>query len=352
MPAKHFSTETEIKAMTVHAAPLRRLALGLSTAALAAAAGLAPATAQDITMRLHTLVQDPHPYNDMAAFMAEEIAARTDGAIAIDIFPGATLGNDPAVIGEMALGTIDLMISSTNNAESTVPELAIFSMPYLFAGFDDLMEKVGPDSAVEDYFQQLFQDNDTGMVLLALGGSGTRNLSTATGPVVQVADIQGVNMRVPPSPMISRTWEALGTVPVTVAWAELYAAVQTGVADALESSIPGYMGSHLYEVAPNLALTAHTIQVNHVSMSEITWNRLSEEQQQIFLDVAAEASVLGVEQAIAYESEFIEELESEHGVTVTQPDIAEFQEVLAPVQEELAEELGLSEQLAIVRGES
>lgn len=320
-----------------------------SVAILAAGLVAGGAAAQEMTMRLHTLVQDPHPYNDMAVFMAEQVAERSDGRLAIEIFPGAALGNDPAVIGEMGLGTIDLIISTTNNAESSIPELAIFSMPYLFDGFDGLMASVGPGTAVEDYFQDVFAESGTGLVLLALGGSGTRNLSTSTGPVTSVADIQGVNMRVPPSPMISGTWEALGTVPVTVAWAELYAAIQTGVADALESSIPGYMGSRLFEVAPNLALTGHTIQVNHTSISEVTWNRLSEEDRAMLLDVAAEASAYGIAQTEAYEAAFVEELETEHGVTVTRPDVAEFQAILAPVQEDLAADLGLSEQLSLIR---
>ena len=305
--------------------------------------GATDTAAQERTMRLHTLVQSPHPYNDMAEFMAAEIAERSGGAIAIEVFPGASLGNDPAVIGEMALGTIDLMVSSTNNAEGVVPELAIFSMPYLFDGLDGLMEKVGPGTDADSYFRQVFMDSGAGLHLLALGGSGTRNLSTSTGPVETVEDIRGVKMRVPPSPMISKTWAALGTVPVQVAWAELYAAIQTGVADALESSIPGYVGSKLYEVAPNLALTAHTIQANHISMARPTWDSLTGDEQAMFMTVAAEAAALGADKAGQYEDEFVASLQAENDVTVTRPDIAGFQEVLAA-------ELDLAEQLAVIRG--
>ena len=240
----------------------------LAASALAVMMATTVSMAADTTMRLHTLVKSPHPYNDMANFMAEEIAKRSDGAIEIKVFDAGQLGKDPAVIGEMGLGTIDLMISSTNNAVKQVPEYQVFSMPYLFAGFDDLMERVGPGTPAEDYFKKAYGDHSLNMQLLALGGSGTRNLSNAKGPVNKLGDISGFKMRTPPSPMISKTWAELGTLPVTVAWGELYAAVQTGVAEALESSIPGYTGSKLYEVAPYLALTGHTIQVNHISMSQ------------------------------------------------------------------------------------
>lgn len=330
---------------------LTGLAASGLAAALALTLGATAASAADITMRLHTLVKSPHPYNDMAAFMKEKIEKDSGGAIEIKIFDAGQLGKDPAVIGEMALGTIDLMVSSTNNAEKQVPEYQIFSMPYLFVDFDELMAKVGPGSAAEAYFQKVYADHGLGMKLLALGGSGTRNLSNANGPVVKVEDIKGFKMRVPPSPMISKTWEALGTLPVSVAWGELYAAIQTGVAEALESSIPGYTGSKLYEVAPYLALTGHTIQVNHVSISEVTWNKLTPEQQDLLTDAAAEASALGVEKAKLYESELVEQLKAEHGVTVSEPDKAEFQAVLKPVQASLAEELDLVEPMAVIVGQ-
>ncbi|MEO0385944.1 MAG: TRAP transporter substrate-binding protein [Pseudomonadota bacterium] len=316
---------------------VRTLASALVLSTLVGGAG-----AQETTLRLHTLVQDPHPYNDMAAFMAEEISARTEGALAIELFNAGQLGTDPAVIAEMGLGTIDLMISSTNNATEAVPDYQIFSIPYLFAGYDDLMGRVGPGSAAEAYFREVYAANGVNMQLLALGGSGSRNMSNARGPVTSLSDIAGMKMRTPPSPMISRTWETLGTLPVSVAWGELYAAIQTGVAEGLESSIPGYSGAKLYEVAPYLALTGHTIQVNHISMSDRRWGRLTEDQQQIFLDVAVEASKLGIERAKFYEEALVSRLQADNGVTVTTPDVAEFQAALVALRDELATELDLT----------
>lgn len=325
---------------------MRSLAL-----ALAATVTLAVGTAAaQTTMRLHTLVQSPHPYNDMAEFMAAEIAERSHGEMAIEVFPGASLGNDPAVIGEMALGTIDLIISSTNNAEGSVPELAVFSLPYLFAGIDDFMAQAGPGTAIEAHFQERFAESGSGLHLLALNASGTRNFSTARGPVQELADIDGTRMRVPPSPLMVSTWEALGTVPVTVAWAELYAAIQTGVAESLESSIPGYFGSKLYEVAPNLALTQHTLLASHISISEVTWNRLSAEEQAMFEAVAAEATMLGAEMGKQYDEELVTQLETEHGVTVTRPDNATFAAAIEPILDELAADMAVEAELELIRG--
>jgi TRAP-type C4-dicarboxylate transport system substrate-binding protein len=238
------------------------------------------------------------------------------------------------------------MISSTNNAAKKVSEFQLFSIPYLFSGFDDLMSKVGPGSAAEAYYQGKYSDHKLNMKLLALGGSGTRNLSNSKRPVNALKDISGFKMRTPPSPMISKTWAELGTLPSSVAWGELYAAVQTGVVDALESSIPGYSGAMLYEVAPYLSLTAHTIQVNHISMSDRAWGKLTDEQKKMFVAVAQEATLLGIEKAKQYEVDLVKKLETEHNVTVTRPDTAEFQAALADLKKSLVEEMGLQAPMA------
>ena len=302
--------------------------------------------AADITMRLHTLVKSPHPYNDMAIFMANEVAKRSGGSIEIKIFEAGQLGKDDTVLGEMALGTIDLMISTTNNAAKKVPEFQIFSMPYLFTDFDEMMSKIGPESKAEAYFQKAYDDHKLGITLLAFSVSGTRNLSNSKGPVNALGDISGFKMRTPPSPMIVKTWETLGTLPSAIAWGELYAAVQTGIVDALESSIPGYTGAKLYEVAPYLSLTGHTILTSHISISDRSWNKLNADQQAMIVKVAQEASVLGVKMSKKYETELVETLQKNHGVTVTRPNKDEFRNALKPLQAKLVTELGLEDAAA------
>lgn len=323
------------------------LAFALAFAALGATA----ARAADFDLRIHTLVQSPHPYNDMADFMKSELEAKSDGRIAITIFDSGQLGQDPAVIGEVGLGTIDIMISTASNIAGEVPELAIFNMPYLFSSIDEVVDKIGPGTPVQDHFEQVFADRGVGLKLLALGASGTRNLSATTKSVMEPEDLAGLKMRTTQSPMDAETWSALGMLPVTVAWGELYAAMQTGVADAMESSLPGYTGSKLYEVAPMLAITEHTIQINHISISQLTWDRLPEDLQALVADTAVAANELGVEMAKEYDGELVEVLKTEHGVTVSYPDKDAFAAELEPIQTKLANELGLSSEYTLLQDE-
>ncbi|MGV8937395.1 MAG: TRAP transporter substrate-binding protein [Allorhizobium sp.] len=300
------------------------------------------AMAADFNLRIHTLVKSPHPYNDMAQYIKQNLEEKSDGRIAVQIFDSGQLGQDPAVISELAFGTIDMMISTTSNAVEQVAEYGIFTMPYLFSGMEGIAKKIGPGTPVQAHFEKVYEEHGLGIHLLALGASGARNLATKDTPINDIADLAGIRMRTPPSPMDAETWSALGMLPVTIAWGELYAALQTGVAGALESSLPGYSGAKLYEVAPNLAITQHTLQINHTSISNITWNKLPDDLKALVQETATEANDLGVEKAIEYDANLVDSLAKDHGVKVTHPDTAAFKAKLQPIQAQLAEKLGLS----------
>ncbi|OSP56768.1 TRAP transporter substrate-binding protein [Pseudoruegeria sp. SK021] len=322
------------------------LALSLATTLF----GTSAALAADYNLRIHTLVKSPHPYNDMAEFMKTELEARSGDKIAVKIFDSGQLGQDPAVIGEVGLGTIDMMISTVSNAAGEVPELAIFTMPYLFSGMDEALATVEPGTPVQAYFEQIFADRGTGLKLLALGVSGTRNLSTTDKAVTEPSDLEGMRMRTTQSPMDAETWAALGMLPVSVAWGELYAAMQTGVADAMESSLPGYTGSKLYEVAPMLSLTEHIVQINHISISQRTWNKLPDDFQAIVMQTAIDANTYGAEKSKEYDMDLVETLKTDHGVTVSIPNKDAFIAKLEPIQTDLATRLDLINEYNLLKG--
>src|SRR5699024_399039 len=114
-----------------------------------------------------------------------------------------------------------------------------------------------------------------------------------------------------------------------------------GVVSAMESSLPGYSGAKLFEVAPNLILTHHHMQINHISISAITWKRLPEDLQNLVQQVAAEANKYGVRRAIHYDTTLVEELQDEHDVNVIHVDTDEFRNKVLPIQEQLAKEVGV-----------
>lgn len=303
-----------------------------------------------VSLRLHTLVTSPHPYNTAAEWFGEEIARRTGGAVRSTLFPSAQLGPDRAVLDELRLGTIDLMISTTNNAAAQVPQYNIFSLAYLIPDYDSFRRAMRPNGPIASRIQSLYEERRTGLTLLGFMMGGTRNLS-AVRPVRTLDDLKGLKMRVPPSPAVARQWQALGTLPVTINWAEIYTSIQTGVAQALESSLSGYLAERFYEVAPHLSLTMHEVQVGHFTMSSRSLARMPEAHRQTLRETAAEAMEIGTRAGIEADEAVLRRVRTEFAgrITVHEPDRASFARVLAPLQDELAQSYNARDLLEMVR---
>lgn len=307
------------------------------------------AVAQDRTLRLSTQANPPHPWLDAAQALKQEVEAQTDGRIEIEIFSGASLGRDATALDEMRLGTIDLLIGGAQEATPFFPEFQLFSISYLFPSTEVFRQAMAPDGDIVGHFDRVYEDSDNGLVLLALTGGGIRNFSNNERPVASPADIAGMTMRVPGSRMDALMWETTGAQPVSLPFTELYTALQTGVAGAFESSISAYVGNKLYEVAPFHSETQHQFMVSHITMSQATFDSLSPEDQAILEAAAARASVVGIDRGIEYDATLLQPLVESGQVTMTEVDKAPFLEIVRPLHDEVAAEIGATDVLEMIR---
>lgn len=299
-------------------------------------------------LRLATVVSAPHPWLDAAEYFKEEVENRTDGNVTISIHHSGSLGDDETTIDEMRLGTIDFVIGGTQNAASFVPHLQIFGLAYLFEDMDHFERAIDENSPLFEYFEQEFVDKNLDVKLLALSGGGTRYLSNNKKEIKNPDDLKGLKLRLPGSPIENDIWSALGALPSSLSWNEVYSGIQTGVVEGFESTLSGYTGSKLYEVAPYVSLTEHLYMATHFTMSDLTFNKLPEEYQEIVDEVAKEAAKLGTEKGIEFDEELFKELE-EREVTITEVERDKFVEILEPLHDDLAAQLDAEELVEIVR---
>lgn len=319
---------------------------------IALAAGLLSLTALSAnaqTLRLSTQGNAPHPWLDAAETLKSEVETATDGRIQIEIFGGGTLGRDATALDEMRLGTIDLLIGGTQEATPFFPEFQLFSISYLFPSLDVFRKAMAPEGDVVSYFDRVYDDSGNGLKLLALTGGGVRSLSNNLREVAALEDLKGMKMRVPGSRLDAVMWETSGAQPVSLPFTELYTALQTGVANAFESTVSAYVGNKLYEVAPYHSLTEHQYMVSHITMSRFAWDRLSPEDQAIFRAASAKASTVGIDKGIEYDQSLLQPLKDSGKVTVTQVDKAPFIDIVRPLQDEVAEGIGATKVLEAIR---
>ena len=298
-------------------------------------------------LRIATVVTGDHAWVQMGEYMAEQLKERSGGAIEATVFPGGQLGNDEGTIDDMRTGALDIVIGSTQNAAPFVSQFQILSLAYLFPDrdvFEGLLDQDGP---LFQYIQGLYDTNGLGLVLLGLSNGGQRDLHT-NKPIELVADLKNLKMRTTSSATEALVWQTLGTIPTAMSFNDIYSAVQSNTVAAFECTLAAFDTNALYEVANYHIKTAHQFTPTHITMGEISYNRLPEEFQSLLMEVGREAAVLGSQIADEADDTLLDSLVEDHGLIVCEPDSAEFKAIVEELYPKIASDCDGQELLDLI----
>ncbi|MDD5013609.1 MAG: TRAP transporter substrate-binding protein [Atribacterota bacterium] len=290
-----------------------------------------------------------HAHQVGAEMFKKLVEERSNGEIEVTLHPGGVFGSDAQAAENVRAGSIAIAHASASNIATLVPELGFFGVNHIFEDYDHLKRAFYDDEQrILHIYQQIFKEKENGLKLLALTVSGTRNVYNRLRPINNVEDIQGIKIRVMESPIEGKVWSTIGALPVSIAFTEIYSAIQAGVADAGEGSMgPIYFGK-FYEVAPYIAYTKHKFNILTVIMNQKIFEELPAELQEVVQEAASEAYESQIEAAERLEGEAIELLKASPGVVFTEPDMKGFMEKMGSLKEEEAKRLGVTEVLEII----
>ena len=228
----------------------RRSLLALAVAASAlglslGAAAQAPANYK-AEYKLSLVLGPAYPWGKGGEIWANLVKERTQGRINIKLDPGTSLvqGDQTREFTALRQGVIDLAVGSTINWSPQVKQLNLFALPFLmpdFAAIDALTQgEVG---------QEIFKAVDqAGVLPLAWGENGFREISNGKHAIQSPADLKGLKIRVVGSPLFLETMTALGANPTQMSWADAQPALASGAVDGQENPMAVYTAAKLHTV--------------------------------------------------------------------------------------------------------
>jgi len=267
----------------------RNLLLMLSAAALAFAL---PATAQQsryqTEYRLSTVVGTAFPWGKGGEIWADLVRERTKGRINIKLYPGVSLvaGDQTREFTAIRQGVIDLAIGSTINWSPQIKQLNIFSLPFLmpdYAAIDALTQgEVG-----KEVFK-IIEKN--GVVPLAWGENGYRELTNSKRPIHAPNDMKGLKFRIVGSPIFNDTFTALGANPTQMSWADAQPAFASGAVDGQENPLSIFTAAKLHTVGQkNVTLWGYVADPLIFVANKEVWEGWTPEDRKIVKEAAVEA---------------------------------------------------------------
>jgi TRAP-type C4-dicarboxylate transport system substrate-binding protein len=223
-----------------------RAALRYGVTLVLVAAFALPAKAQNTPspteLKLSTALGPAYAQGKAGEVWAALIRERSAGRLAVKHFPGAALiQRDP--VREFAAvrdGRIELAVGSSLVWSTQVPELDLFSLPWLVAN-DAALQALLADDVGRRLSARL---EAWDVVPLAWMANGFSALATRTA-VRKPADVAGLKIRIQSSPLAVDFLTALGAEPSAMSPVDARAAFASGALDGQEVSIAAYAASRL-----------------------------------------------------------------------------------------------------------
>ena len=230
-----------------------RVYLGIILSIGLGLAGISDAWAQP---RLVSLVYNSNansPQQIGADAFRSAILAQMAARIAVDERGSGVLGSENAILAGLQAGAVNMTVISASVVASVVPDLGVFDIPFLFR--DAAHAKAVADGPVGAAIAAKFPDK--GLILLAIGKQGFRNITNSKRPIRAPADLAGLKIRLIPNEVYQMTFKALGAEVVPMEFPLVYAALKDGRIDGQENPISTIAGSRFQDVQKYLSLTGH-----------------------------------------------------------------------------------------------
>jgi len=273
----------------------------------------------EMTLKLGHLANEQNAWHLAAVKFGEELMAKTDGRIEVQVFPNESLGKEIDLINGMQLGTVDMTITG-ESLQNWAPMAALLAVPYAYKSLEH-MDEVAGGQIGEDIKAEIIEKAKVRPI--AFFARGPRNL-TSNRAIKSPADLDGLKMRVPNVPLFVDVWKSLGASPTPMAFSEVFTSLQNGVIGAQENPLALIRSANFNEVQSHVNQTEHVRSWIYLTIAESTWAKLSEADQSAVMEAAATAQEFERGLLLSSLAEDQAYLESK-GMTFVEVDGAAFQ---------------------------
>ncbi len=250
-----------------------------------------PASTPDIpahSWKMSVVTSEDSSWTKGAHIFADLVKKRSGGQIQITVYPNSQLagGNQLKELTMLQDGSIDFTYHSNLLYTNLDQSFSAISMPWLLTDYSHA-DKALSSPAAEQHLKSL---ESLGIVGLAYGENGFRQLTNNKLVVDGPEDLQGLKIRIPDVDLYKSVFEALGSVPVSMNFGEVYDALKQGQIDGQENPVDIIVSSRLYEVQKYITIWNYSYDAVILGMNKKDWDSLPVNAQSIIQTAAGIAS--------------------------------------------------------------
>ena len=249
------------------------------------------------TIQLSHVVAEDTP-KGLAAVKFKELAEKkSDGQIKVEVFPNSQLYGDEDEMQAIQSGSLQMMAPTTSKFTTISKDMQVLDLPFVFDNYDDLSRITARDTPVGKILYNNEKLASKKIKVLALWPDGFKQFASNKA-IRTPADLKGLKVRVQPADVLRTMYETWGAQPTTIAFGELYTALEQGVVAAHENPYSVILGSKTNQVQDFITESSHGTNVSVAAINQDFFDSLPSDLQDAVTEAADEAASYGNEVAL------------------------------------------------------
>lgn len=246
---------------------------------------------------------------------AKRVETHTNGSVLITVHPGGSLGfKGPELLKVVKDGQVPMSDILMGVVAGSSHVFGVSSLPRLVKSYDDA-------HALYMDIKPLYEKAATKWNQKLLYAAPWPPSGLVTQKVINsAADIKGIKTRTYDKNG-AEFLKAMGGMPLSMPWGEVYASLRTGMIDSVLTSSESAKNGKFWEVLNNFKPVNYAYPLNMVTINLDYWNALTPEQQEAMLKAAEETEMAQWKNSQARSEEALQTIK-ENGISVTMEDPA------------------------------
>lgn len=283
----------------------------------------------------HQFAPDSLP-GKSAQHFADLVADKTNGESTVTVLPGGALGDERANLQQIGSDAIDFALTGDLVISFMAQPYMLVSMPFIY---DNPRHSIAVfNGEIGQEINKYLEENHN-LQVLGWQYVGTRML-TANKPVASLKELEGLRTRLPGAQMWVSTWEKTNIEVTSIAFTELYLALQTGTVDAEENPPNFIRAQKFYEVQDYIMTTNHVPQMQAFFANPSRMAALDETTRKAILEAAKETTEWVSQEAEKSHQADLDWLTSEGGMELVEIDLTGVQDLIKSVPTEVLGDAG------------
>lgn len=268
------------------------------------------------TIRVADVCGPGSPYDIGTAKFKELVESGSDGRITVNCYHGDMTTDEIEGVEMVQTGNLEMLWTSLGSLNGFAPVTDVMQLPFLFDSPEHL-EKCLNGEFGENLLAEISKVDN--IEAIGFHQDGWRNITTTGKVINSLSDVKGLRIRSMMSEMLVDMYEALGAVPTSVSYSELFTALQTGLVEGQDNSLTVCKSDGLGEALSSACIN-NLFYAGGVMLVSDSWlSGLSDADRQLIVSAAKEAGAYQREWTLNSEDEIIKEY-TNAGWTITYPE--------------------------------